>query len=149
MTSGILAGKGSEPSTTTQQPRWEQPSRKHSQISVWMAGIVPVRPLSQDGGFHCFDARNRWCLQEHPEATSGIISLKKSCLVSREKTGRTIGPPNSLEGKASLYSCGARELASVLQPLEMGQRQSPRVHACFMGMKQACGRWCQEQRPIA
>ena len=43
--------------------------------------------------FHCFDARNRWCLQEHPEATSGIISLKKSCLVSREKTGRAIGPP--------------------------------------------------------
>lgn len=37
--------------------------------------------------------------REHPDATSGIISLKKSCLFATEKAGTAIGSSNRLGGE--------------------------------------------------
>lgn len=42
------------------------------------------------------------------------------------EAGTAIGSPNRLEGKSSLYSCGARELATVPWPLE-AKHKSPCV----------------------
>lgn len=77
----------------------------------------------------------------HPETTSGIVSLKKSCLVSSGKAGTVVGSPNRLEGEGFCAQLWIQRASIGTMTPGDGHRLSPSVHACFIGMKQARGRW--------
>lgn len=77
-------------------------------------------------------------MRGHPETTSGIVSLKKSCLVSSGKAGRVVGSPNRLEGEGFCAQLWIQRASIGTMTPGDGHRLSLSVH---IGMKQARGRW--------